>query len=173
MNILPKLLCFCVLACVSCGSPAKKMDAPDATFKNPELDKKYQPQAFLKPSFLTADFNGDGATDQVYAVIEKTTGKRGLLMLDGNSDAYFVFGAGTVFGENDDDYQWADLWSVYNGKTAFETQFDKETGDIVGGKEVRLQHPGLLLMAEEDGAPYAGGIIYWDGMQYVWIHQGE
>jgi hypothetical protein len=173
VNILPILLPFCVLAFGGCGSPEKKKDAPDLPFKNPELDKKYQTQAFLNPSFLTADFNGDGNADQAHAVIEKKTGKKGLLVLHGNSDAYFVFGAGTRFGEDDDDYQWADLWRLYTDKTAFETQFDEETGDIIGGKEVKLQHPGLLLMAEEDGSPYAGGIIYWDGRQYVWIHQGE
>lgn len=94
------------------------------------------------------------------------------MLIHNKTNDHFVFGAGTSF-DGSDNFDWADKWSVYNKKTAFETQFDKKTGDILGGKEVKLARPGILAMDYEDGSPYAGGIIYWNGKKYIWIHQGE
>lgn len=142
-------------------------------FKNKGLDKKYTVTSFLKPSFLLADFNGDSRQDIAILVIEKATKKKGILLIHGASNEHFVFGAGTSFGSGDNDFKWADKWTLYNKKTATETQFDKDSGDIIGGKTVNLARPGILIEDYEDGAALAGGIIYWDDKKYIWIHQGE
>jgi hypothetical protein len=68
---------------------------------------------------------------------------------------------------------WLDKWNIYKQKTAQETQFDPKSGDMLGSKTVKLLRPGLLVEHQEDGATLAGGIIYWNGKKYVWIHQGE
>jgi hypothetical protein len=140
------------------------------TFTKLGLDKKYERSAFLSPTFIQADFDGDGVQDVAIPVISKTTKKRGIMIIHGNSTAYFVFGAGKNFGSGSDDFKWADKWMVYAKKTASETQFDKNSGDIIGSKTVKLLRPGVLIESEEAGA---GGIIYWNSKKYIWIHQGE
>lgn len=142
----------------------------NVTFTKLGLDKKYERSAFLSPTFIQADFNGDGVQDVAFLVSSKTTKKRGIMIMHGNSTAYFVFGAGTNFGSGSDDFRWADKWMVYAKKTASETQFDKNSGDIIGSKPVKLLRPGVLIESEEAGA---GGIIYWNSKKYIWIHQGE
>ena len=85
----------------------------------------------------------------------------------------FLFGAGTKFGSGSDNFEWAGKWTIYKKKTAHETQFDENSGDIIGSKEIKLKRPALLVEDIEDGAAIAGGIIYWDDKKYIWIHQGE
>jgi hypothetical protein len=141
-------------------------------FQNKGLDKKYVVSGYLKPSLFEADFNGDGSKDIAALVVEKLSGKKGVLLMHGKTGAHFVFGAGRAVEETDD-FAWADAWRVYKEKVAYETQFDPGSGDILGAKEMRLARPGVLIEAHEDGAAWAGGLVYWDGKRYVWIHQGE
>jgi len=143
------------------------------TFRQKSLDKKYEIASFLKPSYWQADFNGDNNQDIAILIIEKQTKKKGLLLIHSQTNEYFVFGAGKKFGNGGDNFKWADKWSVYNKKMATETQFDSKTGDITGGKKVKLSRPGILVEDYEDGAALAGMIIYWDGKKYIEIHQGE
>ena len=142
-------------------------------FKSKGLDKKYVINSFLEPSFLQADFNGDASPDIAVPVIEKVTSKKGILLIHDQSFSYYLFGGGTAFGSGSDDFVWADKWTLYKQKTAYETQFDKASGDIIGEKQVKLARPGILVEDYEDGAALAGGIIYWNGRKYIWIHQGE
>ena len=137
------------------------------------LDKKYEPAAYMKPSFLQADLNGDGSADIAVLVVEKASHKKGVLLIAGKSPSYFVVGAGTNFGNGSDDFSWAGQWSVYNGKSAYETQFDKKSGDVTGGKKIPLTRPCISIMSVEDGAAIAGGLIYWTGTKFRWIQQGE
>jgi hypothetical protein len=141
--------------------------------KSKGLDKKYDISSFLKPSFLQADFSGDATQDIAVLVIEKGTKRKGILLIHGRTREHFLFGAGTAFGSGDKDFKWADKWKLYTKKTAYETQFDKESGDILGSKEIKLVRPGIIIEDYEDGAALAGGIIYWNGKKYIWIHQGE
>ena len=141
------------------------------SFKAKGLDKKFSITPFLKNELLEADFNGDKFNDIAVLVTERKTKKKGILLLH-QQGSYFVFGAGTKFGSGSDNFKWAKGWRVYKEKTASETQFT-EDGDIIGGKEVKLSRPGITIWAEEDGEPIAGGIIYWTGKKYIWIHQGE
>lgn len=143
------------------------------SLKSRGLDQKYVVSPFLQPVFLQADFTGDGSSDIVVLIIEKTTGKKGVLLIHDTFKQYYVFGAGNMFGDGSDDFKWANKWSVFHGKHAYATQFDKKSGDMVKGKEIILQRAAVSIMATEDGADVAGGLIYWDGKKYIWIHQGE
>ncbi|MEI6949257.1 hypothetical protein V9K67_18880 [Paraflavisolibacter sp. H34] len=143
-----------------------------AAFRNKALNRKYDLHPYLKPSFLQADFNGDGTRDIAVPVMVKGTKKKGVLLVHGKTTEYFLFGAGTDFGTGSDDYYWVDQWGIYSHKTAFETQFNKDD-EITGVKEHKLTRPGILVEAYEDGASIGGGIIYWNGKKYIWIHQGE
>jgi hypothetical protein len=132
--------------------------------------EKYQPADFLRPTFQQADFDGDGIQDTAVLVQDVRTGKRGVVILSGRDPAHhYVIDAGTAF-RGSDDLKWLRRWSVYRATTAWETRFDPKTGDIIGGREVKLARPALLL---EDPQVHAGGLVYWNGRRYVWIHQGE
>lgn len=45
-------------------------------FNNKGLNKKYDITSFIKPSFIEADFNGDGSPDVAALVIEKKTKRK-------------------------------------------------------------------------------------------------
>ena len=137
------------------------------------MHKKFDFDYSLKPACLRSDFNGDSIQDMAVFVIEKKSKKKGILLIHGKTNEHFIFGAGTEFGNGSDDFNWADKWKLYKKKTANETKFDKESGDTIGGRKVKLKRPAILIENFEDGALTAGGLIYWNGEKYVWIHQGE
>jgi hypothetical protein len=137
------------------------------------LDGKFEFSSYISPVYLQTDLNGDSYPDLAILIVEKKTRKKGILLFPGHSTLYYVFGAGTKFGDGSDDFSWINKWSVFSGKKAQETQFDKKSGDIIRGKEIKLKHSCLLLAAMEDGAEVSGGLIYWNGAKYIWIHQGE
>ena len=142
-----------------------------SAFKANGLDKKYELSSFLKPAYLQSDFNGDSHQDIAALVIEKKNKKKGILLIEGKILNYFIFGAGTNFGDGSDDFKWATDWSLYNKKYADETTFDKKSGDILGSKKINLSRPGILIEDTENS--FAGVIIYWNGKKYIGIHQGE
>jgi len=125
--------------------------------------------------FLLGDFNGDGINDISILVSEKRTQKKGMIVFFGNSTQYFIFGAGTKVGkigsDATDDLKWMERWEVFKGKVAYETKF--HDGDMVGSTKRRLSNKGISMWSLEDGEPLAGGIIYWNGKKWIWIHQGE
>lgn len=139
-----------------------------------KLDGRFTTDSFMRPGYWRVDMIRDGIADIAVAVRERSTGKRGIVLLAGGGPrAWAVFGAGVEFGNGGDDFDWAGVWSVYQKPTAMETLFDKKSGDVIGSKNVRLQHSCLLVMAMEDGAPSSGGLICWTGKEFRWIHQGE
>ncbi|MDP4208914.1 MAG: hypothetical protein Q8928_08885 [Bacteroidota bacterium] len=133
------------------------------------LNKKYELFPFIKPGLLLSDFNGDKSIDCAALIIEKETKKKGILIIHSKIFKYYIFGAGKNFGNGSDNFGWLKMWKVYNNKTAYETQFDKETGDIIGSKVINLIRPAIGV----EDMKIAGGLIYWDGRKYIWIHQGE
>jgi len=145
------------------------------SFKQNKLDSKYQIKGYLKPSFLLADFNGDGISDISILITEKKTQKKGMVVLFGNSTQYFVFGAGIKVGrigfDDTDDLKWMERWGLFKKGVAYETKFDN--GDMVGSIKRKLTNKGIEMWSLEDGEPLAGGIIYWNGKKWIWIHEGE
>ena len=86
-----------------------------------------------------------------------------------------MFGAGVKFGKPgfDDftDTNWLDGWKIINDRIVYETRFDN--GDIIGSDPRKLKYAGISIWQNQDGSPLAGGIIFWNGKKYGWIHQGE
>jgi hypothetical protein len=142
------------------------------TYNNLKLNEKYQINGFIKPYYLESDFNKDGIKDIAALVVEKNSKKRGILLIHGGSHQYFIFGAGTKFGNGSDDFKWLKGWSLYNSKIAYESTFSKD-GDILGSKKIKIVRPAFYIYDLEDGEPNSGGIIYWTGKKYIWISQGE
>jgi hypothetical protein len=143
------------------------------SFKKLHLNDRYEIKFYLKPTFLQADFNGDGVNDIAALVTEKKTHKGGILLIHGNTDQWFVFGAGTDFGNGSDDFfNWLKKWKLYRDRVVYETTFDKDD-NITGSRTVKLKRPSINLLMLEDIEPSPVAVIYWNGKKYIWIHQGE
>ncbi|ASU35849.1 hypothetical protein [Mucilaginibacter xinganensis] len=143
------------------------------SFKKHHLNDRYEIKPYLKPGFLQADFNGDGVIDIAVPVTENKTHKGGILLIHGNTGEWFVFGAGTNFGNGSDNFlNWLKKWKLYRDKVVYETTFDKDD-NITGSRTVKLKRPGIELLMLENIAPDPVAVICWNGKKYIWIHQGE
>ena len=145
------------------------------TFKSKGLNAKYDLAKFAKPSFFQTDLNGDKIEDVVALVINKVSKKTGLLIIHKGSNQYYLIGAGTKFGkigfDDFDEMKWMDGWKIIKDRVVYETKFDN--GDIIGSIKRNLKNNSISVWNTQDGSPLYGGIIYWNGTKYSWIHQGE
>jgi hypothetical protein len=122
----------------------------------------------LPQQFLEADFSGDTKRDVAVWVERKDNGKKGILFfIDGVMDPMIV-GAGTELGDAGDDFKWAGIWEIVDAKFTEETTFS-EDGDVNGSKPVTLERPAISIREIEG----SGGLIYFDGKIFTWIHQGD
>ncbi len=146
------------------------------TFANDPLSSKYIIKTFLQPAYLEADFNGDGVTDVVTTVMEKKSGKKGLLIVLGSKDQCLIFGAGKNLGKENlnygDDLKWANGWRIHKDKFADETTFDADN-NITGTVKRKTPNAGISVWESQDGEPLAGFILFWSGKEWKWLHQGE
>ena len=170
---LPALLIFSLSQLLAQAQNTSLPDRFKASFKKNGIEKKFAINPYMQQSLLKADFNGDSYPDVAVPVIEKTTKKKGILLLTGKTGQYFVFGAGTKFGSGSDNFTWAKSWEIYDKRTANEKLFNKENGDLVADREVRLLRPAILVKGAESKEFSIKGLIYWDGQKYTWIDQGE
>lgn len=155
---------------------AHSQSLPDwftAIYTKKGLDKEYVLVSSIKPSFLEADFNADTYEDIAVLVVAKKTKKKGVLIIHQKTNTFAILGAGNRLSDGGDDFSWIDKWQLYKKRVAFESLFDKKSGDIIGSRKVNLKQTGILLEDYEDGAALSGGILYWNGKTYQWIQQGE
>jgi hypothetical protein len=133
------------------------------------LSETFERSTQLSPNILHYDLNNDGASDIAMFVAKKVDGKTGILFLiNGQEKQYFLAGAGNSFGPGDNDYEWADTWRVFEEKVTYEMTF-LPNGDIDGEREVILENPAISIREDEG----SGGLIYYNGSKFVWIHQGD
>lgn len=155
---------------------AHSQSLPDwftAIYTKKGLDKEYVLISSIKPSFLEADFNADTYEDIAVLVVAKKTKKKGVLIIHQKTNTFVILGAGNRPSDGGDDFSWIDKWQLYKKRAAFESLFDKKSGDIIGSRKVNLKQTGILFEDYEDGAALSGGILYWNGKTYQWIQQGE
>ena len=108
------ILCVCLLS-ISATGICQNVTYPvwlRDSLKRKGLDMKYELNAYMQE-----DLTGDGEPKIAALVIEKATHKKGILLVHNNSSEYYVFGAGTNFGEGSDDFAWAGKWYVYKKKS--------------------------------------------------------
>jgi hypothetical protein len=122
----------------------------------------------LFPSFLESDFMGDMETDIAIFVSNKSSKKKGILFLSNNTDQMLLAGAGNSIGSAGDDFSWAETWKVFDERIADETTFESN-GEISGSRIVKLGRPAISISQTEG----AGGLIYFDGQEFVWIHRSD
>lgn len=173
-----RYIIFAITLLIAAKSTVQNVDMPTwfvDVYKQKKINEKYVFKAFLKPAFLQADFDGDGIADIAALIVDKRTNNKGILLITGKTYKSIVFGAGNKIGklgfDDFDNFNWIGGWKIYNQKIAYETKFDN--GDIVGTIKKKLPNRGLSIWSLQDGEPLAGGIIYWNGKGWSWIHQGE
>jgi hypothetical protein len=108
----------------------------------------------LNPYYQRGRFDGDDNSDIAVLIREKSTGKRGIAIIQ-RSGGVHIIGAGRPFGNGGDDFSWLGVWRVHEREAA--------NGVSPPSRDV--------LYVEK--AESAGGIISWDGTKYVWTQAGD
>jgi hypothetical protein len=129
---------------------------------------KYTLANYLQPQFFQKDFSGDKKPDLALLVERKIDKKKGILFLFSQRDQSLIVGAGNTLSDGGDNFDWADKWEVFENKVVHETTF-KENGDVDDVREVALNKPAIRIIEHEG----TGGIIYFEGEEFIWIHQGD
>lgn len=129
---------------------------------------KYDLGKYGESPFLEADFSGDKKLDLAIPIERKTDKKKGVLILFAESNHVFVIGAGFTFENAGDDFNWATTWSIIRDRTVHETTL-KPNGDVDGEREITLERPAIGIRQQEG----SGGLIYFNGKKFIWIHQGD
>jgi hypothetical protein len=164
-----RLLLFPAALLVSFGTQLatgdeKRQDIPQwvvQLFSAKHLDAQYDFVFALNPSYLSADFNGDGKIDVAVLVKQRSTGKLGIAMVHAVINNIVILGAGTPIGNGGDDFSWMDSWQVYSKARA--AHAEGETG-------APLLRGDALLVGKSEAASAS---IYWNGKRYVWLQQGD
>ena len=132
-----------------------------------QMRSRYYRLLQVEPTYLIADFTGDKVEDIALFVNRISDDKGGVVFLFKNDEPIIV-GAGNQFGAGGDDFKWADSWTIFDEKVTFEMTF-KENGDVLGNKEVQLEHPAISITVDEG----SGGLIYFNGTEFKWIQQSD
>ncbi len=163
--------CLIVLICPVCwAAESSDLDFILASSLPRELitflstEQGHEPYALsdrLNPYYLRADFNGDDQADVAVLVLEKESEKRGILVVHGGENQYFVLGAGTAIGHGGDDFAWMDAWYVYPRGVVYRSIGEEEPPTLRGD--------ALMAIKTES----ASALIYWTGTEYAWYQQGD
>lgn len=131
------------------------------------IEDKFEIESRLNPFYLEEDFNGDGILDFAIGVKEIKTDKIGFVIIHGGTPKVYVIGAGNLIKNGlSDDMSYIDIWKINREKENFGTELD-ENGDITESAPVFIDHPSIKIIKSEVG----GGIIFWNGGEYEYLHQ--
>ncbi len=130
--------------------------------------KDYKRSDQFTPSYLTDDFSGDGNEDIAIFIANRSSDQKGILYIFRKGRRAFLLGAGQASEELSEDLNWTDTWSVFKDRKTYETTF-LENGDIDGSKEIFLERSAIELREDEG----SGGLIYFNGEKFIWIHRGD
>lgn len=125
------------------------------------LDSDLELSDFINPFYLLADLNGDAQMDIAVAVKEKKTAKVGLIIYHGGNEDSYRLGAGNTIGNGGDDFGWMNIWNIH----------PKTTVEPGVGETEDLQLIGEAIYVAK--AEAASAVIYWNGSEYMWYHQGD
>lgn len=132
-------------------------------YRQDKIKNTYALRTDLNPFYLRGDFDGDKNQDYALSVVERKTGKKGILIYHTGFKMHYVIGAGKALSNRNtmDDYAWMDAWKVYSDKDV-EIGFDETT-------KLTLKTEAILAIKVES----ASGLIYWTGKEYKWYQQGD
>ncbi|MFC5192715.1 hypothetical protein ACFPIK_13135 [Algoriphagus aquatilis] len=113
---------------------------------------------------LIADLNGDGKLDQ--AVFNRKNETSGIVITHGETSEKIKIGFGELFAHLTD-FNWVDYWGLVYDSETYEIVIEDD--EIIGGREVKLDNPAIVVRKEEVG----GGLITFKEGRYIWIHQAH
>ena len=132
-----------------------------------KIKGKYLLDPRLNPFYLEEDFNGDGILDIALPIKEISSDKLGFAIIHGGKQEVFIVGAGklikNVLG---DDQSYIDVWKLNREKENIGTDLD-DKGDLIETQPVLLNNPSIHILKTELG----GGLIFWNGTEYEYLHQ--
>ena len=132
------------------------------------IQKDYQISTQFNPYYLEEDFNGDKIIDCFIPVIEKKSEKQGFAFIDGNTKEITIIGAGNLIKNAlSDDFNHIDIWKINKLKENTGTEIDKN-GDLIDSTPIYLDFPSINILKSES----TSGIIYWNGNEFEYLHQG-
>src|SRR6266481_1489918 len=167
------LIAFSLTLCFSSGLAAlqtsnaeqkcdEKMELPDAVRAALKRAPDLAVSCRLTPSAITGDFGGHGRVDYAVLVTQKTSQKRGFLIVFGSGRSVIAgagrpvqYGAATFPDLN------FDRWELYSKTRPVESAEQQEP--------LKLHGDALLVSYHED----ASGLFYWDGKRMRWYQQGD
>jgi hypothetical protein len=144
----------------ACGE-SEPLSLPDwftTGFQASRLGKTHEVACYLNPFYLRGNFDGRGPLDLAVLVVEKATGKRGIVVVHRPSMSSHLLGAGTPIGNGGDDFYWLGYWRV---ETAPRHHASPDTIPRFVGEVINLVKPES-----------ASGWVGWNGRKYVWL-QGD
>ena len=119
---------------------------------------QYEIGCYLNPFYLRGNFDARGQLDLAVLVTERSSGKRGILVVHRPGLAHFVLGAGTEIGSGGDDFDWLNVWHV-----------DAAPRSETGQPEAGFVGEVLNLVRLES----ASGWVGWNGRKYVWVQGSD
>ncbi len=122
----------------------------------------------MNPFYLESDFNGDEKLDIAFCVTEKSTNKKGILIIHGGTFRSYLIGAGNSFAHVGDDFKFIEIWKIYRDRVVGLTEF-ATNGDILGTKDIKIENDAILVSKSES----ASNLIAWQNDKYVWLHTGD
>ena len=132
-----------------------------------KIKNKYSLDPRLNPFYLEEDFNGDGILDIALPIKEIISKKVGFAIIHGGKNEVFIVGAGkTIKNGLDDDPSYIDVWKLNREKENTGTDTD-EQGDLIETAPVFINQPSIHILKTELG----GGLIFWNGKEYEYLHQ--
>jgi len=119
-------------------------------FERKGLKDKFELADYLRPSYLEVDLNGDMSTDIAILVVEKQTGKKGIIILHKDDPNVYILGAGNAFGDGGNDFVKMESWKIVNDvtirrndriRTGIEVNFTEKSPAVIifDGKEYNWQ----------------------------------
>ena len=146
MKILLTLSClfFCVFTYA-----AQLPDWARKDFEKKGLKDKFELADYLRPAYLEVDLNGDFSNDIAILVIEKETGKKGIVILHQGDPNVYILGAGNAFGNGGNDFGNMESWKIVNDVSI------RRNDRIKTGIEVNFMEMGPA-------------VIIFDGKGYNW-----
>lgn len=152
-------------------NPSESLNISKKAFKlmlSHNLEKTYEFSNRLNPNQYIEDFNGDNVPDLVVVVNNIQNNKLGVIVFH-SDETFHIIGAGSVFAYNWDDISGYNKWHIEKNKKTYEMVIDSITGDILGDEPVTIENIGISFREFEG----SGGLIYWNGTEYKYLHQGD
>ena len=132
-----------------------------------KIKGKYLLDPRLNPFYLEEDFNGDGILDIALPIKEISSDKLGFAIIHGGKQEVFIVGAGKLIKNAlGDDQSYIDVWKLNREKENIGTEVD-DNGDLIETQPILLNNPSINILKTELG----GGLIFWNGTEYEYLHQ--